>query len=157
MLKYIFVGVWACVVSLGSAYGVMYWKTLQAQHAANPVEVKPEYEQVKTRMISVPMVYDGAVQGYVLAQFTFTVEVQAMKAAAVKPDLYLVDEAFRLIYAGEVLDFRKLRKPNIAALAQLIKENVNKHYGGKEVVHEVFVQELNYLPKEQFRGGTPSK
>lgn len=156
MLKYIFVGVWVCAVTLGSTYGVMYWKAQKQQAAAHPTETKVVLEQIKTKTISVPLVLNGTVQGYVLAQFTFTIEASVLDSLPVKPDLYLVDEAFRLIYAGEAIDFRTLRKPDVAALGRLIKDAVNKRLG-TELVKEVFVQELNYLPKEQFRGGTAPK
>jgi hypothetical protein len=156
VVKYIFVGIWVCAVTLGAAYGVMYWRAQQQQAAAHPIAPKIEIEQIKTKMISVPLVLNGTVHGYVLAQFTFTVEAKAANALPVKPDIYLVDEAFRLIYAGEAIDFRTLRKPDVAALGRLIKESVNKRFG-TELVKEVFVQELNYVPKEQFRGGASPK
>ena len=153
MLKYIFVGLWVCGVTLGSAYGVMLWQAQNQYHAKDKPVEKVEFEQVKTKVISVPIVHEGKVRGFVLAQFTFQIEASMLKDMAVKPDIYFVDEAFRIIYSGEVVNFSTLRKPDLPALAKVIKESVNKRLG-KDLVHEVFVQELNYIPQEQFRGGT---
>ena len=48
-------------------------------------------------MISVPVVADGAIRGYVVAQFAFTASAKLMKHMPIKPDLYVLDEAFQLI------------------------------------------------------------
>lgn len=152
MIKYIVVGFWVCVVTLGSAYAVMTLKAQQQQAAAHPAEPKVEIEQIKTKLISVPLVINGVVLGYVMAQFTFTVEAAAAKTMPVKPDILIVDEAFRVIYAGEAVDFRRIGKSDVGALANKIKEAVNKRFG-IELVKDVYVQELNFIPREQFRGG----
>ena len=155
MIKFILVGIWLCAVTLGSAYGVMSWRALQvAEETAAAKETGAETEQIRTKMISVPLMVNGVVHGYVLAQFTFSLDARLMRSLPVKPDLYLVDEAFRMLYSGEAVDFKTMRKADVGTLGKMLKENVNKRFGS-ELVRDVFVQELNYLPKEQFRGGTP--
>ena len=98
-----------------------------------------------------PIIADGAVQGYVLAQFAFTVEPEKIKELSTKPDAILVDEAFKLIYAGEAVDFRHLRRADVDALSKILLTNVNKRLG-QPLVHNVLVQQLNYLPRDQLRG-----
>lgn len=158
MIKHIILGVWICVVALGAAFGAMSWQVEQIKQeaTAKPEVEKLVTEQIKTRMINVPLVQKGNVIGYVLAQFTFTVDTALMKTSTIKPDLILIDEAFRLIYSGEAIDFRSLDKPNVAALAAKIKENVNKRLEAP-LVQDVFVQELNFIQKEQYRGTTGQK
>jgi hypothetical protein len=146
MIKIVALGLWVCAVTLGAAYAAMTWQTDDSPQREAPVAL----EQVTTKMISVPVIGDGAVQGYVLAQFVFTMEAEKLKQLATKPDLFLVDEAYKVIYAGEAVDFRHLRRTDVAALAKIIKENVNKRFG-QNLVQEVLVQELNFLPKEQIR------
>lgn len=151
MMKALLLGVWVSVVTLGAAYGVMTWQKSQsaAEHAEEhgPVAL----QQMQTKMLNVPIINEGAVQGYVLAQFAYTVEAEKVKELSTKPDVILVDEAFKLIYAGEVVDFRHLRRADIGTLSKAILDNVNKRFGQK-LVHEVLVQELNYLPRDQLRG-----
>lgn len=151
MMKALLLGLWVCVVTLGAAYGVMTWQT--SQKAAEDAEEHGPValQQLQTKMINVPIINEGAVQGYVLAQFAYTVEAEKIKELSTKPDVILVDEAFKLIYAGEVVDFRHLRRADIGTLSKAILDNVNKRFGQK-LVHEVLVQELNYLPRDQLRG-----
>lgn len=158
LIKFIVTGIWLCAITLGAAYGVMSWRAQQAAEerniAAEEAKSRTDTEQVRTKMISVPLVIDGTVKGYVLAQFTFTLNAYLAKSLPVKPDVFLVDEAFRLLYSGEAVDFKTLKKTEIGTLAEKLKQNVNKRFGA-DLVQEVFVQELNYLPKEQSRGGAP--
>jgi hypothetical protein len=152
MMKVILLGTWLCLVTLGAAYGVMSWQKNKIAAETAHAEGEPAtLEQLHTKMINVPIIRDGAVQGYVLAQFAFTVESKKLHELSTKPDLVVVDEAFKLIYTGEAIDFRHLRRNDISALSKLIQDNVNKRFGEK-LVREVLVEELNYLPKDQLRG-----
>jgi hypothetical protein len=151
MIKPLLLGIWLCGVTLGAAYGIMTWQK-QQRAAAEAVKTEaPVLEQMQTKVINVPIIADGAVQGYVLAQFTFTVEANKLKELSTKPDLILVDEAFKLIYAGEAVDFRRLRRADVDALSKILLANVNKRFG-QALVHDVLVQQLNYLPRDQLRG-----
>ena len=154
MIKLILCGLWVCVVTLLSTYAAVSWQT-----AARAPEHEPEaqkqfggLESVKTRMISVPIIADGAIQGYVTAQFLYTVDGKVMKRLSVKPDDFLLDEAFRAIYGGTSIDFRKFKKQDLAGLSKQIGENVNKRLSVR-LIEDVLVQELNYISKENVRGG----
>jgi hypothetical protein len=164
MIKLIIAGVWVCLVTLASTYAAVSWQTApraaehesaQKGHGGGAEAAKGGHggstESVKSRMISVPVIIDGAVQGYVMAQFIFVVDAKAMKQMSVKPDLFLLDEAFKTIYAGDVGDFRKLKKQDLGALSKDIAENANKRLGVR-IVEDVLIQELNYIPKDRVRG-----
>lgn len=153
MIKYILLGVWICGVTLGSSYGVILWQAQQEQKAsATSEQPKVAIEQVQTKRINVPVIANGALKGYVLAQFVFHIDAAALKEMTIRPDIYLVDEAFKVIYSGKAIDFRDPQKPDFSALGKTIKENVNTRFG-PGFVQEVLVQELTYLPQERFRGG----
>jgi len=153
MIKPMFMGVWVCAATMGAAYVGATWQrpagTTERHNAHQPVN---EMTPIRTRMISVPVVADGGIRGYVVAQFAFTAPAALMKQLPVKPDLFVVDEAFALIYAGDMIDFRQFKKQDLAPLGRRIAENVNKRLG-VHVVEDVLVQELNYVPKDKVRGG----
>lgn len=152
MIKVILLGAWLCAVTLGATYGALSWKTKQTGETAHAASGPLILQQTQTKVLNVPVIKDGALQGYVIAQFVFTVETEKLKELSTQPDIVVVDEAFKLIYTGEAIDFRTMRKSDIAALSKLILNNVNKRLG-EAIVHEVLVQEFNYLPRDQLRGG----
>ena len=87
-----------------------------------------------------------------MAQFVFTVDSKTMKHLSVKPDVFLLDEAFKAIYGGDSVDFRQFKKRDLQGLSKQIGDNVNKRLGVR-LIEDVLVQELNYIAKDQVRGG----
>ena len=151
MIKLILCGLWVCLVTLGSTYAAVSWHTARAPQP-EAQKLFGGLETVKTRMISVPVVADGAIHGYVMAQFVFTADAKVMKNLSVKPDVFLLDEAFKAIYGGETVDFRTFKKQDLPALSKQIGDSVNKRLG-VHLVDDVLVQELNYIAKDHVRGG----
>jgi ATP-dependent Lon protease len=144
--------VWVCLVTLGAAYGAFLW-----QVNAKPVDPSQKgfnanKEAVKTRMISVPIIMENALQGYVMAQLTFTIDSKINKEMPIKAQEYLLDEAFKVIYSEGAIDFRKAKKQDLVGMSKKIADNANKRFGSP-LVDDVLIQELNYLPKDQTRGG----
>jgi len=152
MIRPILTGVWVCAATMGSAYVGATWQKAAAVTERHDAHASGDLTPIRTRMISVPVVADGGVRGYVVAQFAFTASASAMKHMPIKPDLFVVDEAFQLIYSGEMIDFRQYKKQDLQALGKRIAENVNKRLGTR-VVEDVLVQELNYVAKDSVRGG----
>ena len=153
MIKPILTGVWVCAATMGAAYLGAVWQRPPAPAKPNDHGASSDLTPVRTRMISVPIMGDGGIRGYVVAQFAFTAPAKLMKELPVKPDMFVLDEAFQLIFSGELLDFRQFKKQDLPALGKKIAENVNKRLG-VHVVEDVLVQELNYVSKDNVRGGS---
>lgn len=159
MIKTVALGFWICLVTLISTWvGATYLAGEGGQAEATAGHDGPmgALAEVKARPVSVPMIVDGAIQGYVMASTAFTVKKETLDKLAVKPDVFVVDEVFRTLYAGEAIDFKRLKKQDVDDLAKRIKENVNKRFGGP-FVEDVLFEDLNYVPMEKVRGGGAKK
>jgi hypothetical protein len=155
MVRLILSGFWVCLVALASCYGAVYWQTSAhtAPATAEDTAGHPQaIESIRTRMISVPVIGEGTIHGYVMAQFVFNVDAAVSKRLPVKADMILLDEAFKTIYAGEAIDFRHFKKQDLSLLSKGIADSANKRFG-VHLVEDVLIQELNYIPKDQVRGG----
>ncbi len=153
MIKPILTGVWVCAATMGAAYlGVAWQRPAPAVSDKSGHGAASDLVPIRTRMLSVPVVGDGGIRGYVVAQFAFTAQAKVMKHMPIKPDMYVLDEAFQLIFSGEYIDFRQFKKQDMLALGKKVAENVNKRLGA-QVVEDVLVQELNYVAKDNVRGG----
>jgi hypothetical protein len=149
MIKLLAVGLWACAVSLGATFGILEWKKMQLA-APSVDEHAGKLEEVHTKPINVPIISDGAVQGYIVAQFVFAVDSKLLHELSVNPEIYLLDEAFKTIYAGEKVNFRQLKRQDLPALAKELGENVNKRIGAP-MVKDVLIDQLSYVPKTEGR------
>ena len=83
--------------------------------------------------------------------------VTTEKFRAGNPKVYAVvvaalDEAFKVIYAGEAIDFRNIKKQDLPAMLKSINDGVNKRFGS-QIVESVLIQELNYISKAEARLG----
>jgi hypothetical protein len=149
MIKLLLAGIWASIVSLGAAYAMMQW---QGQSDAGPSgDAEMKIEEFRTKAINVPIIGAGTIQGYMVAQFVFTVDANAMAKMKVNPEVYVLDEAFKTIYAGEQVNFQNMKKQDLPMLAKRLGENVNKRLG-VNIVQDVLIDQLSYIPKKDMRG-----
>ena len=144
-MKAFLVGLWVIAVALGASYAVAFVETPAKVDAAAG---KPALESQKTRVINVPIVADGAVRGFIVAQFAFTTDAGKMKTLSVSPEVFLLDEAFRTLYADDKLDFLHLDKYDISGLTKHLVTATNSRLG-EDVVHDVLVQDFTFISKEE--------
>jgi hypothetical protein len=127
---------------------VAYWK--ENGRLLPKEEYLAGLQYQKTRALSVPMVENGGVQGYIVARFVYTVEARTMHQLTVPPEPFVVDEAFRRIYADDRLDFRKLARYDLSILTAAIKQSVNERMHA-DIVQDVLVEDFNYVSRDEFQ------
>jgi hypothetical protein len=142
-------GIWACIVTVGASLAISSWMESRAGTAP-----KQEYLEglvyEKTRVMNVPMIAEGAVQGYIVAQLIYTADGKVLRQLPVPPEAFVVDEAFRGIYGDQKLDFKNLARYDLTLFTKTVKERVNKRMQS-EVLQDVLVQDFNYVSKDQIR------
>jgi len=149
MIKLFLTGAWVCAITLAAAYGISQWVAGGGKLMAHKDYLEGlEYE--KTRIINVPVVSDGAIQGYVSAQFVFTVDARTVRQLSVPPDPFVVDEAFRRIYSEERIDFKNMKKHELVPLLKAIKQDVNERMQAN-IVQDILIEEFNYISKDDLR------
>jgi hypothetical protein len=154
MIKAIVIGVWALLVALGSSYAVAMWSSGSppATTAAAPEKTAGEVglnglEYRKPAPITIPMIADGRLRGYVVVKVVFTADAKALHAFPVDPQPFVLDETFRRIYTDGRVEFDQMSKYNLDDITASIKDNVNKRLGA-DLIHDVLIDELNYVDKE---------
>lgn len=146
-MKSLVIGVWVLLVALGSSYAVAYLDGTRKpagteQAAAGTLQLE------KTRVINVPMIAKGSVQGFVVAQFGYTVDAVMMKKIPVSPEVFLLDEAFRTLYSDDHLDFTHLEKYDINKFTKHLVQATNERLGAN-LVKAVLIQDFTYFSKEE--------
>lgn len=149
MIKLVAIGLWVCLVSLGSSYVMASMRSPEPE--AKPA---PTYfagiDYKKTDPITVPIIVGNDIKGYILARFVYTIDGEIVGGLAVPPDPFLMDDAFKAIYSVEGFDFEHPERYDLKKLTDAIRASVNKRYD-KEVVHEVLVQQFDYIAKKDVR------
>jgi hypothetical protein len=149
MIKLLATGIWASLVTLATTFGILQMQKSKAAQAVAGSDIK--LQEFRTKAINVPIIGTGVIQGYMVAQFVFTVDATALEKVSVSPEVYLLDEAFKTIYAGEQVNFQNMKKQDLPVLAKKIGEGVNKRLG-VAMVQDVLIDQLSYIPKKDVRG-----
>jgi len=145
MAKIIVTGFWILALTLISTYAAVHWAS--DLRLTKKEEYLEGLEYQKVRAINVPVIAEGAVQGYVVANLVFTADAKTLRSMPVPPQSFLVDETFRLIYSDERLDFRKLSKYNVNEMLVNIKNNTNRRLGA-DIVKDVMIESFNFVDKD---------
>jgi flagellar basal body-associated protein FliL len=145
MIKLVLIGVWACVITLASSYAATYWKANQ-QKAAAAEQSSHSVEYRKTKELTIPKISDGGIQGYVVVQFSYSVDSELEKTITAPPEAFLCDEAFRYIYSDDTIDFSNLKKYDLQKMTKTLTQNVNARLNGN-LVRDILIQEFNYMTR----------
>jgi hypothetical protein len=149
MVKLIFTGLWVCAVTLGAVY-------FSVQMSAPPPPVSEEEllkarsELVKGESINVPLLSNGAVQGYFITRISFLMDKEKIKTVHLPVTEMMTDELFSLLVGNRMVDLENTAKFDLAAFRSSIKDNLNKRFGD-EYVLDVLVEQLDYLSKDDIR------
>lgn len=150
MIMRLLAGLWVCAVALGASYGATFWKLKQEQSAGVINEAPKSIELRKIKGLNVPIIAGGAIRGYVVVQIAYTADAEALKKLELPPDVFITDEAFRLIYSDERLDFRDLKKFDLVAFRENIKREVATRLKA-DVIQDILVPEFSFIPSEDIR------
>lgn len=154
MLKLLLTGLWVCLVTLGAVWFSIGRATAPAGHAdAAP---KVETELVKGEAITVPMIADGAVQGYFLGRVSFIVDKARIADARLPMTELVTDELFTLLVGSPVVDVKHAERFDLAGFKDRIRQGLNARFG-EEIVSDVLVEQLDYLSKEDIRVNTDAQ
>jgi hypothetical protein len=148
MVKLVLVGFWACLMTLASSYAATYWKAAQTKTAGAEQAQNIEYK--KTKEFTIPRISDGAIQGYIIAQLSYSVDPTVLKNLSAPPDAFLLDEAYRYIYMDDTIDFNNLKKYDFPKFTKTLIQNVNARLNSN-LVKEILIQEFTYMTKSDLK------
>ena len=148
MLKLVAIGVWVILVTAGATYGSVYLSSAPKDEAAADSDLG--FEQLSSEMMSVPVMRNSDITGYIILQLSFSADRRILEEKKIDPMPFMMDAAFRAIFANPDVDFRRLRGGDIDMLTGLIAQKANERIGS-ELVRHVLLQQWNFVKKEDIR------
>ena len=145
MIRMLILCATACLSTVGGVYGAVMWKTTAVESPEK--EAQGNTQLIKTRMVSVPIMADGQVLGYVVTRLQFSAFIDELKTSTVQPEPFVADEAFKRIYDTTPRDMKSGRKQALRELTADIATGVNKRLG-RNVIKDVFIDSWAYLSKQ---------
>jgi len=152
MIRLLLAGLWLCATVFVSSHLTADWRAQRLAAAAAEPSYFRGVSYEKTRPISVPILRGGAITGYVMAQFVYTIDADDLRTLRVPPESFILDETFQRLFADESIDFADLRAFDMRAFLGELTRAVNARIG-EDVVRELMVEEFNFVDPDQVRAG----
>lgn len=149
MLKLVLIGLWVILVTAGATVASSYLAGKGGDTPAAASDTNP-VEELKSDMMSIPVIRNGGIVGYVIIQLTYAADKVLLDERKIEPTPYLNDAAFRAIFTASEVDYQRLRTEDLDRLTSAIGTEANKRFG-REVVKQVLIQQLNFVRKEEIR------
>lgn len=151
MIKSIGIGLWSGATALGGVYLALMLGGSDGGADGHKAEEGPKtVEFIKSDNLSVPIIRNGAVAGYVVTEMSFAVDKNAGGQESGNTAPYLVDAAYRTIYESISADFAHLKPQDLKELSDKVKETANKRLG-HDAVQDVLISNINFVGKEEIR------
>jgi flagellar basal body-associated protein FliL len=145
VIRVILLSIVVCLSTVGGVYGGISWKASTAE-TANKSE-SPKVQIMKSPMVSVPILSDGEVIGYIVTRLQFTADTELLKGGSMPPAPFVGDEAFRLIFEQAPNDIKSSHNPALSKLSANIVAGVNKRLG-RDVVKDILFESWTYVTKQ---------
>jgi hypothetical protein len=140
-------GLVVVIATLGGSYAAMQ---LPQGNAAVKEDASEKAEVVKIDPISVPVVREGKIQGYVIGRFAFSAPASAVRKDKDALTLYASEAIFRSVYEEEELDFSSLKIIEVDKLIGRILAKANARIGSPTFA-QVFVESMSFLAHDAVR------
>ncbi|MBU1211189.1 MAG: flagellar basal body-associated FliL family protein [Alphaproteobacteria bacterium] len=145
MIQQIILGVWVCLATLGGIYGA---DLLIATERSDAMSVRVGgITYSKMLPISVPVLRDGELDGYVVAQFVYGISDTGDKHVAERVEPYFIDAVFRVLYNESKAG---IQRDDLENIKKEILDRVNASLGDN-IVQEALIDQINYISVEQVR------
>lgn len=149
MIKFVFAAVWICVATIGAVV-YSYQTSLAKQSEAPPPPFLGGLTELKTDIISVPVFKNGAIGGYFLARLSYMADSDVLSRLSLPPQSLLVDQVYTYLFGNPQIDWADKKSVDLAAFKDGLRDAVNKRVG-KDLIHDVVVEQLDYLSKTEIR------
>lgn len=146
-MKAVIVGAWAVALTAGAAFAASsYFSGVSdgAKPSSQNLIVGIQYKKVPT--VNVPIIADGVVKGYVVANIVFTGDAETMRTLPVPVEVFVRDELFRHIYNDPKLNFARLAQYDVNGMIADVQASVNRRMG-IDVVREILIENVNFIDK----------
>lgn len=110
-----------------------------------------QLQQITTELTGVPIIMNNVVTGYVVLKLSSVIDAARLPTKDFVVQPFLVDAAFRAVYAFSDQGFSRIRPKELENLANDIVRLANEKLGA-EVVRNASLEQFNFVTKGEIRG-----
>jgi hypothetical protein len=153
MIKFIGAAIWGVLVAIAAVVFSFGSGSDAPAPVEEPAALLGGLDYVKTDIVSVPVLRNKEISGYFLGRFVYTVEPEKLAKLSVPPQTLIVDEVYSYLFGNPQVDFSNVESLDLDTFRDGIRDALNKRIG-EEVIHEVLIEQLDFLTKAEIRDNT---
>jgi len=150
LIKFIIMGIWVLLVTLG---GLFVGNMMSDGEAALNTDIDKEDEEKRTQantdIMTVPVMVEGQVKGYILVQLTFVMD-EKIKSEIDLPLVPFVNDAVFTEFFGSYTDVHQVEKVRFEPSRERLIANINQRFG-MPIIKDLLVQQFNFITNEKIR------
>ena len=147
MIKALIAGIWVTALLSGSVF--FFGQGTGSEVATEEVE-EVQIEQVKLDSMSVTIVRDNTLQGYVLIDAVFLLNMDKISTASVPVDIALKDTVNKSIFTYKDINLQYLESFEYDKFKAKVTEDLNKKYGSG-FVQDMLIERIDFISYEEIR------
>ena len=149
MIKLIFVGTWVVIVLSASVFVSSGKHNELLGGGDGDGKPKVKVETLKMNPVSIALIREGRVKGYLVVEPAFTYTMESKKNDT-PIGLFFQDALVNYLFNNDEIDTERLEKFDLVTFRQNLKKDVNKKLDGI-AVEEVLIQRIDYLSIDEVR------
>lgn len=153
MIRFAIAGFWLCAVTIAALFFSFQAAGKKPEVTAEAAPFLGGLDYVKTDVLSVPLIKEGAIHGYFLARLVYTVEPEKVKALTVPAETLLTDAVYSYVFSSREIDFTEKETIDLEAFRTGLRESVNARIGSA-LIQDVLIEQIDYLSKAEIRDNT---
>ena len=153
MIKFVAAGLWLCAATIGAVFLSFQMSNPQQGATEEAPPLLGGLDYLATPIVSVPVLTDDGIVGYFLAKLVYTVEPEKLAKLSAPADALIADELYTYLFSNPDINFTEVKTLDIEAFRNGVRESVNKRVGD-ELVHDVIIDQIDFLSKEEIRNNS---
>ncbi|PYE87673.1 hypothetical protein [Phyllobacterium leguminum] len=149
MIRIVLIGLWICAVALGTLFFTVKSHMPASGDAGEKASYLGGIDYATTDVFSVPIMTDGSVAGYIIAQLIYTVDIKMKARITVPLEYFVKDEIFRQFY-GSYSDTKQVEKVDFERVRKSAIDGINRHFP-EPVVRDLLVEQFTFMPSSEIR------
>ena len=150
MIKSLVAGVWAILLLLGS----LYFFNSETKTADAALDDESEYlgklEVVKLGPMSITIIRNNDLQGYVILDVSFTIESVKKAKLSVPAELILRDAVNNSVFGNNEIDINNLENFNFTKFKTRMMNEITDKFG-KDLIHDVLIERIDFISGDSIR------
>ena len=149
MFKSLFVGIWVALILTTTSMVTSGQLGMLMGGGEKDDKRSVKLETAKLDPISVSMIRNGKVIGYLILETAFTYPAKG-KAAKLPIKMIFQDAVVDLVFSDQKIDVDRLDKFDLASFRERLRKRVDTQLGF-EAIHDVLIQRIDYLTLKDVR------